>query len=114
MTTSLHDEFAQRRPDAVVRRGGETLIDIDAADELIDAGERRGIRVLGLEGLLVEDGTYPALSRIADYSDIPDVHQSASLARELIRGPWRTPPTPADQMTESAHGRYVVAIVLGS
>lgn len=113
MTTSLHDEFAQRRPDAVERRGGETLIDIDAADELIGEAERRGIRVLGLEGL-ADDGTYPALSRIADYSDVPDVQQSASLARELIRGPWRTPPTPADQMTESAHGRYVLAIVLGS
>lgn len=112
--TTLHDEFARRRPDAVVRRGGETFVEIDAADELINEAERQGIRISGLEGVLAEDGEYPALSRIADFSHATDAQQSAGLARELILGTWRTPPTPADQMSEAASGRHMLAIVLDS
>ncbi|MGH9231366.1 MAG: hypothetical protein ACRD07_22000, partial [Acidimicrobiales bacterium] len=104
--TTLYDEFARRRPEAVVRRGGETFVGIDAADEFISEAERQGIRILGLEGFLIaDDGVYPALSRLADSSDVTDAQQSAALARELILGPWRTPPTPVDQMSE----RHVAA-----
>jgi hypothetical protein len=60
-------------PDAVVRRGGDTFADIDVAEELIKEAERQGIRILGLEGLLIaDDGVYPALSRIAHVSDVTD------------------------------------------
>jgi hypothetical protein len=44
----LYDEVARRGPDAVLLRGGETFVDIDAADELIIEAERQGIRILGL------------------------------------------------------------------
>jgi hypothetical protein len=113
VVTTLHDEVARRRPDAVVRRGGETFLEIDTADELISDAERQGIRILGLEGFLIaEDCVYPALSRVADFSDVADAQQSAALARELVLGAWRTPPTPADQMSEEANGRHMLAIVL--
>jgi hypothetical protein len=96
-----------------VRRGGETFLEIDTADELISDAERQGIRILGLEGFLIaEDCVYPALSRVADFSDVADAQQSAALARELVLGAWRTPPTPADQMSEEANGRHMLAIVL--
>jgi hypothetical protein len=62
--------------------------------------------------LINDDGVYPALSRVADFSDVTDVQQSAALARELILGAWRTPPTLADQMSESATGRHMLSIVL--
>lgn len=113
MVTNLYDEVARRRPDAVVRRGGENFVDIDAADELISEAERKGVRILGLEGFLIgEDGVYPALSRVADLSDVTDARQSAALARELVLGAWRTPPSPADQMSEAASGRHMLDIVL--
>jgi hypothetical protein len=113
VVTTLHDELARRRPDAVVRRSGDTFVDIDAADEFISEAERQGIRILGLEGFLIaDDYEYPALSRIADFSDVSDAQQSAALARELVLGAWRTPPTPADQMSESASGRHMLSIVL--
>jgi hypothetical protein len=113
LVTTLYDEVGRRRPDAVVRRRGETFVEIDAAEELISEAERQGIRILGLEGFLInDDGVYPALSRVADFSDVTDVQQSAALARELILGAWRTPPTLADQMSESATGRHMLSIVL--
>jgi hypothetical protein len=113
MVTTLHDDLARRRPDAVVRRGGETFVEIDAADELISEAERQGIRILGVEGFLVaEDGVYPGLSRVADFSGVGDAQQSAALARELVLGAWRTPPTAADQMSEAANGRHMLPIVL--
>ncbi len=64
----MYDELARRRPDAVVRRSGDTFVDIDAADEFISEAERQGIRILGIEGFLIaDDCEYPALSRIADF-----------------------------------------------
>ena len=113
MVTTLYDEVARRRPDAVVRLGSETFVDIDAADEFISEAERQGIRILGLEGFLIaEDAVYPALSRVADFSDVADAQESAALARALVLGAWRTPPTPADQMSEAASGRHMLDIVL--
>jgi hypothetical protein len=110
---TLLDEFAQQRPEAVVHRGGETFVDIDAAEDLLNEAERRRIRVLGLEGFLVaEDGVYPACGRIADLSEVVDAQQSASLARDLVRGSWRTLPTAADEMSAEARGRHMLTVVL--
>jgi hypothetical protein len=91
------------------------FIEIDAADELISEAERRGIRVLGLEGFLIaDDAVYPVLSRVADFSEVADPPQSAALARELVLGAWRTPPRPGDQMSEEATGRHMLAVLFDS
>jgi hypothetical protein len=113
LVRTLLDEFAQQRPEAVVHRGGETFVDIDAVEDLLNEAERRSIRVLGLEGFLVaDDGVYPAFGRIADLSEVVDAQQSASLARDLVRGTWRTLPTAADEIGAEARGRHMLTVVL--
>jgi len=80
--------------------------------ELIDEAERQSVRVLGLEGFIINDKTaYPALGRIADFSnDNPEA--SAQRARDLLAGAWRQPPTADDQMHSEAVGRHMIAVVL--
>src|SRR5665213_50069 len=103
------DDFAATRPEAVVRRGDEWLVDAAAVPDVIAQAVRRDVKVLGLEGFLIEEGaTYPALSQIADFSaDHSDVATSKALA--LLDGDWAAPPTPADQMHVGASGRYMIA-----
>jgi hypothetical protein len=110
---SLVDRFAVEHPASVLRRGGDTFIDASACLELIDEAERWGVRVLGLEGFLVDDDSvFPALSRIADFSAETGVGTSCARARALLTGPWQTPPTSDDQMLQTARGRNMVAVVL--
>jgi hypothetical protein len=68
--------------------------------------------VLGLEGLIDSDeAVYPALSRIADFSDDPsDVAAHKAIA--LLSGEWSQGPKPADQMHSEASGRHMIAVVL--
>jgi len=95
----LVDRFAAEQTASVVRRSGEIFIDAAACVELIDEAERGGVRVLGLEGFLVDDeSVFPALSRVADFSAESGVATTWERARALLTGPWRTPPTPGDQM----------------
>lgn len=106
------DDFAAARPSDVIRRGGDTVVAVEAAQDLIDEAERRGVKVLGLDGFLVsEDAVYPALSRIADFSRC-SATEAEDRARSLLTGEWASPPTAADQMHSEASGRYMVDIVL--
>ena len=110
---SLLDDFADRHDEAVVRRGGEIFVAVEVMDEFISEVERRGVRILGLEGFLIaDDATYPSLDRIADFSDEHDAGRSARWARELIHGDWRAPPRPGDAMHSAASGRYMLVVVL--
>ena len=107
------EEFAKRRPEAVVLRGGTTLIEHESVGEIIDEAERRGLRILGLEGFLIDDdGTYPSLERLWDFSECNDRVELASASRALLEGPWSDPPRPGHGMSARAHGRSMVAIVL--
>jgi hypothetical protein len=108
----LVDDFATRRPNDVVRRGGEVFVAHGAVEDLLNEAAERGVRVLGMEGFLIaDDAVYPALSRIADLSSAAPP-TAAARARSLLSGPWALPPTPEDQMAADAYGRYVVAVVL--
>lgn len=112
MVNRLVDDFATRRPDDVVRRGGEVFVVKEAVEDLLDEAVARGVRVLGMEGFLItDDAVYPALSRIVDLSSA-ELASAVARARSLLRGPWATPPTTEDQMAAEASGRYVVAVVL--
>jgi hypothetical protein len=118
VAVGLIHEYAEENPDGVVTRGGETFVAADAAVDLIDRAERRGVGILGLEGFLVSESTvYPALSRIADFSrsgtsDLGFVRRSAAEARHLLAGEWSPPPGPTDQIHPDATGRYMLAVVL--
>jgi len=108
----LIDEFGASNPDDVVQRGGETFVAAERVADLIDAADQNGVRVLGLEGFIINEVTvYPALSRIADFSnDTPGA--AARRARELLAGTWAGPPTADDQMHSEAAGRHMIAVVL--
>jgi hypothetical protein len=109
---SVLDDFAAARPEDIVRRGNEWFLDVAAVPDLIAQARERDVKVLGLEGFLIgEGGTYPALSRIADFSkDSTDVAWRRAIA--LLDGEWAAPPIPADQMHSKAAGRYMIAVVL--
>lgn len=87
-------------------------MDVTAAPDLVSEATRRNIKVLGLEGFLIDDaGTYPALSRIADFSaEAPDEANHKALA--LLTGDWAAAPGAADQMHSEATGRHMLAVVL--
>ena len=115
----LLDDFANRNPLWVERRGGEVFIAASAAGNLINEAESAGLGILGMEGFILGDKTYPALSRIADFSrdgndQRPDfVAWSCREARQLILGPWRNPPAGSpDQIHPQAAGRHMIAFVL--
>ena len=108
----LIEEFAAKRPTDAIRRGGETFLSVDAARDLIEEADRRGVRVLGLEGFLIGDGAvYPALSRVADFSDASP-RDAVAQAKHLLEGAWASAPTTDDQMQSAASGRYMLAVVL--
>ena len=98
LVSEVLDDFVQVHAEDVLRRRGDTYVAVPAAVELVREAQRRGVRVLGLEGFLVsDDAVYPALSRIADFSDETAAH-AAERAQELLSGAWITPPTSDDQM----------------
>jgi hypothetical protein len=105
------DDFAASRPADVLRRGNEWFVDAAAAPDLIAEAAQKNIKVLGLEGFLIDDaGTDPALSRIADFSaDAPDVANRRAVA--LLSGDWATAPSAADQMHNQATGPHMLAVV---
>jgi hypothetical protein len=101
------------------RRGGEIFVAASAAGDLINEAESSGIGILGMEGFIIGEATYPALSRIADFSGgdnqrRPDfVAWSCRQARQLISGPWRSAPDGnVDQIHPHAAGRYMISFVL--
>jgi hypothetical protein len=106
------DDYASTHSDAVIRRGGETFVAAERADEVITEAERQGVRVLGLEGFLISDSAvYPAPGRIADLSNA-SLKAAARAARDLLAGGWATPPMTSDQMHSDGVGRHMLAIVL--
>jgi hypothetical protein len=109
---SILDDFAAARPGDVLRRTNEWFVASDAAPDLIREANRLGVRVLGMEGFIINDRfTYPALSRIADFSNDP-AEAASRKAIDLLTGEWASPPTAADQMDSEAQGRHMIAIVL--
>lgn len=111
-SVALLDDFAASHPAAVVKRGSEWFVDATVAPDLVAEAAHREIKVLGLEGFLIDDGgIYPALSRIADFSDdAPEEANRKAIA--LLNGEWAIAPSPADQMSSEATGRHMLAVVL--
>jgi len=109
---TLLDDFAASHPADVVRQGNEWFVDAAAALDLIAEADRKHIKVLGLDGFLIDHAkTYPALSRIADFSaDTLEVANRKAVA--LLNGDWASAPSPSDQMHSEASGRYVLSVVL--
>ena len=119
MSDDLLEDFASRYPDAVDKRGGSTFIAADYAGRFIDEAEHREIGILGMDGFLIGEFTYPALSRIADFSVAGNDSRSdfaawsCGRARALLAGPWRFPPAgEADQMHPEAAGRHMIDFTL--
>ena len=106
------DDFAAARPEAVLRPGDEWFVAAEAAPDLVAEAYRQGVKVLGLEGFLIDGAsTYPALSRIADFSsDRPEVANRRAL--DLLSGGWSSPPTSVDQISSLASRRHMIAVVL--
>lgn len=95
-----------------VRRGAETFLEPALAAKVIRAAAAAGIRTLGLEGFLVdEDWVYPALSRIADASNL-SATEAAHRLLGLLEGDWADAPTASDQLHGDAMGRHMVVVVL--
>lgn len=65
---NFEEDRARRHRDDAEKRGGSTYIAGVAAGDLIDEAESQGIGILGMDGFLVGEFTYQALSRIADFS----------------------------------------------
>lgn len=118
MCSGLLDAFAKAHPGECERRGGEVFVTVEAAQQLVDEAEAVGIAVLGLEGFVIGDATYPALSRIADFSAMPEFHESdvvrwsCAEARRLLAGPWSVRPEGLeDQIHSKAEGRHMICLV---
>jgi len=116
---NFEENFARRHPNGVEKQGGLIFIGVEISREFIDDAEHQGIGILGMDGFLIGEFTYPALGRIADFStDGNDsrsdfVAWSCGQARALLAGPWRSPPTgEADQIHPGAAGRYMIDFVL--
>jgi hypothetical protein len=106
------DDFAVARPEAVLRHGDDWFVAAEAAPDLLAEANRLGVKVLGLEGFLIDgDAIYPALSRIADFSNDP-VEVANRRALALLTGDWSSPPTVLDQISDVASGRHMIAVVL--
>lgn len=116
MPEELIDLIRAQRPGEVVTRAGEAYLTVAAALALLDEAEQRGIRVLGMEGFLVDevsDTVFPALGRVTDFAGSPP-SPAVDAARRLLNGPWATSPTPdGDQIHPEARGRHMVVVVLG-
>lgn len=63
----LLEAFARAHPGECERSGGEAFVTVEGALDLVDQAERQGVAVLGLEGFVIGDRLFPALSRIADW-----------------------------------------------
>jgi hypothetical protein len=116
---NFEEDFARRHPNGVEKRGGSILIAVDVAREFINEAEHQGIGIIGMDGFLIGEFTYPALGRIADFATAGNdarsdfVAWSCGQARALLAGPWRSPPAgEADQMHPEAAGRYMIDFVL--
>lgn len=95
--------------DCHVTEGGEVWVQYRDALNAVAMAEERGLHILGMEGLLVgPSGVYPAMSRIADWSGTTAA-QSHVFARELLTGPWATPP---DDVHSEAAGDYMIDLVV--
>ena len=67
----LTEEIAHARGIRVTTLGGLSLIKIDDAPEFLDTCEAHGIRILGIEGVYLQDGaTVPDMDAIGDFSDL--------------------------------------------
>lgn len=116
---TFKENFARRHPNGVKKQGGLIFIAVEIAREFIDDAEHQGIGILGMDGFLIGEFTYPALGRIADFSTGGNdsrsdfVAWSCGQARALLAGPWRSPPAgKADQIHPGAAGRYMIDFVL--
>lgn len=116
---NFEEDFARRHPHDVEKQGGSIFIAVDIAGQFIDEAEHQGIGILGMDGFLIGEFTYPALSRIADFTIAGNdsrsdfVAWSCGQARTLLAGPWRSPPAgEADQIHPEAAGRYMIDFVL--
>ncbi|NND01699.1 MAG: hypothetical protein HKN91_02845 [Acidimicrobiia bacterium] len=117
----LLELIAAERPDAVrVSPGGEILIEVDIAADLVDRAESLGIAILGMEGFLVDDDSnrvYPSLARLSNYSRPIDsdrhqfVRRTCADARATLQE-WSEPPVAGYHMHREARGRHMLAIVL--
>jgi hypothetical protein len=109
------DEVARKHPDDVVVRGGETFLALDVAMKVLDEAERRHVRLVGMEGFVVDDesdAVFPALGRITDFVGASPA-SSVTAARRLLTGSWSTAPSPGpDQIHADARGRHMVVVVL--
>ena len=120
------DDFAGSHPADVVKHGSEWFVDAAAAPILVIEASERNVKVLGLEGFLIDEtGIYPALSRIADFSnDTPEeanriIHSHRKVRygkvkllfpRDAVKFHRNLPRSPDSQLTLSVRRNRVLAM----
>ena len=93
-----------------VTMGGEVWVRYTDAVAAVDLAQECGLRLLGMEGLVVgEGGVYPSMSRIADYSSPGFVGDPYDRAKTQLRGSWAQLP---DDLHSAAAGEYMIALVV--
>ena len=104
--------FAAAHPESVDAGGGELFVDVHAAGAFLDELERRGLRLLGMEGFMVAPGaaTVPSMDQIADLSDASPTLALAE-ARALIET-WTARPSAADHPALGGAGRHMIVFVV--
>jgi hypothetical protein len=81
-----------------VQHGTELYFEIDAAPEVVAFCDQQGIAIVGMEGfLLKEDGLYPLLDHIADFSAVrastrAEFVSSCNRNAERVLAAWRGMP----------------------
>ncbi|MDO8388933.1 MAG: hypothetical protein Q7V57_00465 [Actinomycetota bacterium] len=111
--SALLDDFARRHAADVYWDTSEWFVAAERVPDLLLEVQAGGVRILGLEGVLVDgDNVYPSSDRIADFSRNDSQGDGIAEAFALLSGPWRSPPRPHEQMTRTARGRHMIAVVL--
>lgn len=107
--TPFESELLAKFPRAVTTPGGEVWVRHEDAVAAIDVAQKRGLRLLGMDGFVVGESVYVYMSRIADFS-LRDYRGSAyDDAKTLLTGPRAQVP---DDLHEDASGRYTIDIVV--
>jgi hypothetical protein len=103
--TPFDRELLTRFPGSRTMPGGEVWVRYEEAVAAVDLAQERGLRLLGMEGFVVEESVYPSLSRITDFSQSDQPGAAYDDAKTLLNGPWAAVP---DDLHEEAEGTYMI------
>ena len=101
--------LVERFDGCYVSPGGEVWVHRADALAALQLAQELDRRLLGLEAFIVGAyGVYPSLSRIVDFSGLPDA-SAYSRARALLAEDWAELP---DDLHSDAEGDYMIGLVV--